>query len=236
MDARNCCAALFLMTAGCSAGGSATPPTAQTEFDLTVDADRALFQEQGLAFAGSVGPFAVYRVTAAEPALLGPNVAPETHVGYAMLCGATKYFTPLGAAAPTAFMKLHGGADGNLPLVETDQEAASEGECAPPKDTFGNPLPDGGQTPPGGPDDLGPTTPPVFNPPGDGADLSLVFNSPEQPVVQSLHVKFNPAPNVGSTVLIRRVALTGARQHNGSHVIPSICCKSDSSCALAPLQ
>jgi hypothetical protein len=84
---------------------------------------------------------------------------------------------------------------------------------------------------------MGPTTPPVFTPPGDSPpDMTLAFNHPDTggnlPVVQSLQVKFNPAPEPGSTVLIRRVALTGARQHNGSHVIPNICCKGGE-CTLA---
>ncbi len=214
-----------LLVAGCSAGGS-THPTEQIEFDLTVDADRAQFREEGLTFRGAVGPFAVYQVTSASPRLVGPDLAPAQHVGYAMLCGATKYFAPTSGA--TAFIKLHGGEDGNLPLVSTDQEPAHDGECAPPKDTFGNPLPDGGS----GSDDMGPETPPVFTPPGDHPDLSLVF---DPPVIQSLQIKFDPAPDVGSTVLVRRVALTGQRQHNDSHVIPSICC-SGGSCALAPLQ
>jgi hypothetical protein len=32
---------------------------------------------------------------------------------------------------------------------------------------------------------------------------------------------------MGSTVLVRRVALTAAQQHNGSHVEPNICCTND---------
>jgi hypothetical protein len=40
---------------------------------------------------------------------------------------------------------------------------------------------------------------------------------------------------VGSTVLLRRVALAGAQQHNGSHVIPRICCKSGQ-CSLGTVQ
>jgi hypothetical protein len=225
---------LVALAAGCDPTNPRV--TAQTEFDLTVNDDRAQFVEQGLAFRGSVGPFAVYEVTAAEPKLIGPYVQPQHSVGYAMLCGAGKYFMPAFADGLTARMSLHGGRSGGLELVATDQYAGHSGECAPPKDTFGNPLPDGGDSS----DDMGPTVPPVFTPPGDnGADMSLVFTPPGQdgnlPTVQSLQIKLDPAPAVGSTVLVRRVALTNERQHNGSHVIPNICCEGVK-CTLGPVQ
>ena len=37
----------------------------------------------------------------------------------------------------------------------------------------------------------------------------------------------HPPPPMGSTVLLRRIALTAAQQHNGSHVEPNICCTGD---------
>jgi hypothetical protein len=236
MNARMLLGALAALgITGCSGASVNDRISAQTEYDFTVADDRAQFQEQGLAFRGSVGPFAVYQVTAADPKLVGPFVQPEQVVGYAMLCGAAKYFLPLDGQADVAAMSLHGGRTGTLELVTTDQQPAHDGECAPPKDTFGQPLPDGGS---GGSDDMGPTVPPVFTPPGDQPDMTLVFNPPpggELPVVQSLQVQFDPAPAPGSTVLIRRVALTNERQHNGSHVIPNICCKGGE-CSLGPVQ
>jgi hypothetical protein len=233
MNARMLLGTLALLGAGCDQSSVNDRVSAQTEYDFTVADDRAQFVEQGLAFRGSVGPFAVYQVTAADPKLIGPNVQPNQMVGYAMLCGATHYFLPASGPANLAMLSLHGGRSGGLELVATQQQAAHSGDCSPPKDTFGNPLPDGGDSS----DDMGPTTPPVFTPPGDSPpDMTLAFNHPDTggnlPVVQSLQVKFNPAPEPGSTVLIRRVALTGARQHNGSHVIPNICCKGGE-CTLA---
>jgi len=230
--------ALNFAAAGCDSSAVNDRVSAQTEYDFTVADDRAQFVEQGLAYQGSVGPFAVYQVTAANPKLVGPNVQPNKMVGYAMLCGATHYFTPVSGPANLAMLSLHGGRSGGLELVSTQQQAAHSGDCSPPKDTFGNPLPDGG----GGDssDDMGPTTPPVFTPPGESPpDMTLTFNHPDPsgnlPEVQSLQVKFDPAPEPGSTVLIRRVALTGERQHNGSHVIPNICCKGGA-CTLGPIQ
>ena len=234
MNARMILGALAALAAGCDASNPHV--TAQTEFDLTVNEDRAQFLEQGLEFRGTVGPFAVYHVTAADPALIGPYVAPQRTVGYAMLCGATKYFVPDGADGATARMALHGGRSGAVELVAADQLAGHSGDCAPPKDTFGNPLPDGGDSS----DDLGPTMPPMFNPPGSEPDMSLVFIPPgseggSAPVVQSLQIHFDPAPAPGSTVLVRRVALTNERQHNGSHVIPNICC-AGGACTLGSVQ
>jgi hypothetical protein len=49
--------------------------------------------------------------------------------------------------------------------------------------------------------------------------------------VQQIGLTMNPPPPMGSTVLVRRVALTAARQHNGSHVEPNICCH-DNVCSL----
>jgi hypothetical protein len=213
--------------AGCNTA-PAGPVTAQTEYDLTVDEDRIRFAEDGLAFRGTVGPYAIYTVTAAAPRLVGPNVRPDRTVGYAMLCGATKFFSSF-AGAQVAVMSLRGGASGHDRLVDSEQDPAPNGDCAPPKDVFGNPLPDGGSS-----DDMGPDAPPSFTG-ADGGITAVPGDGDGELVVQSLQVHFASAPPVDSTVLIRRVALTGARQHNGSHVIPPICCKG-AQCQLAPIQ
>jgi hypothetical protein len=318
---------------------------AQLEFDLTVNEDRARFVEDGLAYQGSVGPYAVYKVTAENPRLIGPYIQVTTKVGYAMLCGATHYFTPALQAASLATLHLHGGQSGLVPLVQTDQMPSDEGGCTQPKDTFGNPIPDGGAgdnpggggtpgtgggtpgtgggtpgtgggtpgtgggtpgtgggtpggggtnpgTPGGGttgcdnPDGCGTgtgtpggggTNPgtgtgtgtpgtgggganggaggtggvPCTNPDpagcnpsgstgtggaGSGANAGGgSTGTSSDPVIQRLNITFSNPPKVGSTVLLRRVALTGARQHNQSHIIPNICCKSGQ-CSLSTVQ
>ncbi len=298
----------------------------QIEFDLTVNEDRGRFIEDGLTYQGSVGPYAVYKVTGANPRLVGPNIQVTQKVGYAMLCGATHYFAApsLSAIAVNATtMHLSGGESGLVPLVETEQAPSDEGGCTPPKDTFGNPLPDGGTpgggggggatpgggggTPTGGGGGADPGggtggTAPCTNPDGCGTGTGtgtggggganpgggtgtgtgtgtgggggnpggtgtggVPCTNPDpagcnptggtggtggtgsagsggtgvdtsnDPVIQRLNVTFSNAPKIGSTVLLRRVALTGARQHNDSHIIPNICC-AKGQCSLGSVQ
>ena len=52
---------------GCSGNG------AQHDFDFTNAKDRAQWQTEGLAYQGSVGPYAVYKVTASKQRLVGPS-------------------------------------------------------------------------------------------------------------------------------------------------------------------
>ena len=297
-----------------SVGCSSPEPTVTTqlEFDLTVNADRAQFKEQGLAYQGSVGPYAVYKVTAANPSLIGPYIKVDQAVGYAMLCGATHYFTQSLQVAQIANMHLLGGHTGNIPLVVTAQNPLLEGACTQAKDSYGNPIPPGttgsgstgagttgsgntgagntgsgtntggtaggttgtpgaggtggvpctnpdgcgttgsgtttgtagsgttgsgtagGGTTTGTPTGTGTGTVPCTSPDGCNPDSTSgtgapIFTNPtlsNDPLIQSLTVNFgaNP-PQVGSTVLLRRVALSGARVHNLSHLIPNICCQ-----------
>jgi hypothetical protein len=245
---------------GCQNGEpNSSIPVQQVEFDLTVNEDRAHFREEGLQYQGSVGPYAVYKVTAANPRLIGPYVEIRKRVGYAMLCGARSYFSSASLGRVT--MELKGGPSGTTTYVNSVQEASDEGDCADPKDVFGMPLPDGGYTDPDGPGgtpgsgdgadagvkDPAPGTPgdlpgtgttPCPNG-GDGCQSGgSDAGSPDptsDPVLLRLNIAFDRAPKVGSTVLLRRVALAGARQHNGSHVIPRICCK-DGHCSLGTIQ
>ena len=214
----------------------------QLEFDLTVNADRARFVEDGLKYQGSVGPYAVYQVTSANPRLIGPYIHITQNVGYAMLCGATHYFaSERPSSSAVSRLRLLGGHSGLLTYVQTDQMAASEGDCVPPKDTFGNPIPDGGTVGDDGgtSDDGGAVTPPSFDSPDGGtvggANPNGGSNTSSDPQIQRLNITFDQPPAVGSTVLLRRVALTGQRQHNGSHIIPQICC-SHGQCSLGSVQ
>jgi hypothetical protein len=222
---------LLIALAGCDDGMLPQRVELQTEYDLTVNDDRAKFREQDMTFTGSVGPYAIYRVTGQDPKLIGPYVQARRGLGYAMLCGGHNYFTAENHAR-TAVMTLHGGRRGELRLVESEQEPASQGSCSPPKDVFGNPLPDGGGGG-GGADMAESSQPPVFDPPGSSADASAGSPLPadDNGDIHQVTVALTSAPPVGSTVLVRRVALTNAQMHNGSHVIPDICCK-DGVCTL----
>jgi hypothetical protein len=85
----------------------------------------------------------------------------------------------------------------------------------------------------GSSDDMGPTQPPVFDPPGseDMAGANPPIDQTGGGDVNQIVVKLTEVPPMGSLVLVRRVALTDQRQHNGSHVIPDICC-ANGQCAL----
>jgi hypothetical protein len=180
----------------------------QTEFDLTVDEDRAHFKEQGLTYHGSIGPYAIYKVTSANPRLLGPRVRVQRAAGdtYAMLCGGTAYFTNY-EQAPQAKFRLHGGPDGQSPLATSPLSAQPQKSCAEAKDSFGHELP---------PED----NPPERQPP------PAVISDPTD--TEQLGISLDPAPPMGSTVLLRRVAFAMQKTHNQSHVIPRICCDGDS--------
>src|SRR5262245_12536178 len=53
---------------GCGSG-------TQREYDFTNAEDRAQWQTEGLAYQGSVGPYALFRVTGKQQRLIGPSVA-----------------------------------------------------------------------------------------------------------------------------------------------------------------
>jgi hypothetical protein len=281
--------ALFSVV-GCDGAGQQVP-LQQLEYDLTVAEDRARFVAEGLEYKGSVGPYAVYRVTSATPRLVGPwiETRKDSAPGYAMLCGARHYFKA-GAAASSvaATMTLYGGRAASVRLIGLAQEVTSDGQCTPPKDEFGKPVPPGGGTTGGGTTGGGTTgggttgggdtggggtgtpgfptggggtgTPgsPTGGGTGGTTDGCIEFpcapGSPsgsgsggsggwtgEPPastddyIIQKLGVGFEKAPAVGSYVLLRRVALMGARQHNDSHIIPTICC-SGGQCTLGTTQ
>src|SRR4051794_6856834 len=156
---------------GCSSNLGAPPSDvvqAQVEYNLVVADDRAKFREQDLRYLGSVGPYAVYKITGANPRLVGPYVKAPTGFGYAMACGAAHYFAAHAGAQPAA-IQLRGGLAGNTVLVNVPQLAQDDGGCTTPQDTSGSPIPDGGgggggcgdNGPPGGPGPGGAT-------PGDG--------------------------------------------------------------------
>ena len=259
---------------GCS--GLGTPSSdvvqAQVEYNMVIADDRAKFREEGMSYLGSVGPYAVYKITGTSPKLVGPYVQAPTGYGYAMACGATHYFTAAGTTALSAGMQLRGGRAGTTVLVNVPQVPQDEGGCTTPKDTFGNPVPDGGSggaggsgggTPGGGTGGTGCTSPEggCGTPggaggsggatPGDGSGgntgIGFGDNGPPGGLggggatpgdgdsgntgVQQIGLTMSPPPPMGSTVLVRRVALTAAQQHNGSHVEPNICC-TDNQCSL----
>lgn len=275
---------------------------AQVEFDLTVTDDRAKFREDGLQFQGSVGPYAVYKVTSANPQLIGPYIRVTKDVGFAMLCGAKNYFAASRLTAQSV-IALKGGRSGNIQLVASMQDPATDGDCASPTDVFGKPLPDGGVPAgsgdptggggtttggdptgggttggdptgggttgtggtgtgttgggtTGGTDPTGGGTTGGTDPTGTGGGTTGSGGTAggtgdgciegcgglggtgatagsgtsgtgitDDPMIQRLNVSFNKAPLIGATVLLRRVALTGARIHNDSHIIPAICCR-----------
>lgn len=334
---------------GCQSPANEEPIVQQVEFDLTVAEDRARFKAHDLDYQGSVGPYAVYKVTGSDPRLEGPRIDPRAkNVGYAMLCGARSYFVDQ-KTSTSASIALLGGYTGDVKILSVAQSEAGEGECADPKDVFSNPLPDGsgsgssgdgsggaggnggaggaggtgsgaggtndgclegpcdGNDPNGdgrggtggtgsgtgggaggggtggtgsgtgggaggggaggagsgtggthdgcieGPCDgndtgnggggtggtgsgTGSTHDGCIEPPCSGSDTGnggtpgagsgssgstadwIIFS-------QKINIGFDAKPPLGATVLLRRVALTGARLHNDSHVIPSICCK-----------
>jgi hypothetical protein len=206
--------------AGCSSGlgaPSSNVVEAQVDYNMVVADDRAKFRAEDLAYEGSVGPYAVYKVTGASPKLIGPYVKAPAGFHYAMACGATHYFSAVNAAlAPSVGLQFHGGRLGQEVLVDAPQAPQDDGGCTTPQDSFGTPLPDGGDGSGGsggaGGGNIGGT-------PGDGEGGDTG--------VQQIGITVTPTPPTGSTVLIRRVAITDYQQHNGSHVEPNICCTGD---------
>jgi hypothetical protein len=185
----------------------------QREFDLTVDEDRAHFKAEGLEYKGAIGPYAIYRVTGLNPRLVGPRVKFQRN-GYAMVCGGSHYFTDDPTHAKEAKIQLLAGKAGDEPLVDARVRPKAQRSCSQPKDDFGEPVP--------------PTeAPPTENPPSETppAQPPFMVSNPEDG--EQINIGITPAPPVGSTVLVRRVAVTGEREHNQSHVIPDICCDGD---------
>jgi len=241
-----------LAVGGCGSGlgaPSSDVVEAQVEYNMVVADDRAKFREQDLKYLGSVGPYAVYKITGTQPRLIGPYVKAPTSYGYAMACGATNYFSAQSTAlSPAAKLQLRGGLAGNTVLVDVPQMPQDQGGCTTPQDTFGSPVPDGGSGGAGGsgggdPGDgsggTGCTSPEggCGTPGGGGSGGGGGGDSGGGAIpgdgsggstgVQQIGLTMQPPPPMGSTVLVRRVALTAAQQHNGSHVEPNICCAND---------
>jgi len=215
---------------GCGSGApSSHVIEAQVDYNMVVADDRAKFREEDMKYLGSVGPYAVYKITGTSPRLVGPYVQAPTGYGYAMACGATHYFSAESTAlSPTAAMQLRGGLSGNTVLVTAPQMPQDQGGCTTPQDTFGSPVPDGGT---GGTDC---TNPDGCNNPGGtasggdpGSGATPGDGDSGNTGVHQIGLTMQPPPPMGSTVLVRRVALTAAQQHNGSHVEPNICCAND---------
>jgi hypothetical protein len=210
-----------VVTGGCDSGlgaPSSVVVQAQVDYNMVIADDRAKFREEDMSYLGSVGPYAVYKITGTKPKLVGPFVQAPSNFGYAMACGATHYFSAQRmTVSPAASLQLRGGKSGISVLVDVPQMPQDQGGCTTPKDTFGNPVPDGGAGGSGGSGGSGGGS--VGANPGDGSGGDTG--------VQQIGLTMNPPPPMGSTVLVRRVALTAAQQHNGSHVEPNICCQDD---------
>jgi hypothetical protein len=106
-------------------------PSAYVEFNLTQDGDRAQFTATDLEYTGSVGPYAMFLVTGASPRLDGPEV--HFAGGYAVLRGASTYFTPAQHASEVQ-VALAGSADAQLVALPQTAMRFAAG-CATALDT-----------------------------------------------------------------------------------------------------
>ncbi|HEX8954270.1 MAG TPA: hypothetical protein VF945_20590, partial [Polyangia bacterium] len=104
----------------------------QREFDFTRASDRAQWQAEGLAYRGSVGPYALYQVTAAKQRLVGPSVA--FGGGVVALVSAQNYFVAPRTAGGAARLSLRAG---NMALVDATQTPMSDGQCTTGTTTTG---------------------------------------------------------------------------------------------------
>lgn len=115
---------------GCS---TATPQaTSQLEYDLTIDADRAQWRAEGLEYEGSVGPYAVYRVTGETQRFTGPRV--RLGGGTAMLQLAKNYFVVGARGAGQVTLSLE---TGGKSVVRATQPPTEEGQCTGPSTQTG---------------------------------------------------------------------------------------------------
>src|SRR4051812_42380907 len=114
--------ALFLLIA--VVGCDDVQIDSQKDYNFALKADRDKWRAQDLAYQGTAGPYAIYKVTGANPELIGPYV--RAHHGFSILSGGTRYFT--GArAAKNAVLLLMGGQGGEVPLVAADQQPTPPG-------------------------------------------------------------------------------------------------------------
>jgi hypothetical protein len=219
---------------------------------MTFAKHRDMFAAVDMQFINSVGPYAVFEVTGPNPHLEGPAVEWDWQPNrYAMLCGATGYYTKSGPGPASASIIDPAHA---LEYVGSVLTATEDGACLAPADDFGNPIPPPGESPPAEtppgeepppllPPEEPPTKPPT-QPPGDSPPpeskppvyTGLVPPPPaeEVPVLKSAGIDVTvEGAGVGSVVLLRRIAIGIEQVHNNSYVIPSICCQG-TSCTLQP--
>ncbi len=109
---------LFLV--GCSNGGG------QRVFDFTSASDRAAWSAEGLSYQGSIGPYAVYKVTSATQRLVGPSV--RVGSGIVALASAQNYFVAPRTPAPSVRLALVAGGATLLDATETPMD---DGQCSP---------------------------------------------------------------------------------------------------------
>jgi len=158
--------------------------TTQTEFDLTYDDHRAMFDAVDMLYHSSLGPYAIYEITGPNPHLVGPTVAYNPDFGdYAMLCGAGGIFTPTPYQGQTK-ASLVNQIDIGIKYVATQLEQADFGACVDPKDDFGDPVPPGDNNPPPATPPPGEEPPPESEPPGTppgeenpGEDVPVLKNA-----------------------------------------------------------
>ncbi len=202
---------LLLAACGTSETSDPGPVLVQSQFDLTAVMDRAYFEERDLAFVDTLGPYAMFEVTGPAPALLGPRVEfwGTEDGGFAMLCGAHHYFAQDTEAAGVQ-AQLLGGPNGDQPIVTFRQTLIQDG-CTGPRE------------------DLAVRMPPDEDLEGEpmGGDPDAVLGGTGDTLVERLVVSFDPAPGLGSYVLLQRVALSGEKppEHARSHSIPKVCCE-----------
>lgn len=207
--------ALALLVSGCgtsSSTGTGESVVLQSEFDLTAEMDRAYFEERDVAFVETLGPYALFEVTGPSPALVGPLVEfwGSADGGFAMLCGANNYFANDDDDAMGVQAQLLGGPDGDRPIVTFRQAPIRYDGCTGPREDTAVRMPE---------DDLEAEQ--------VGEDPDAPMSAGTDDMIERLVVSFDPAPNLGSYVLLQRVALSGARppSHARSHSIPQVCCE-----------
>ena len=112
---------------GCSSGGVVR------DYDFTNAGDRAEWTAEGLSYQGSVGPYAVYRVTASKQRLVGPSVR-ASEAGVVALASAQNYFVPPKTAAASVRLSL---GVGGVVLLDATQTPMTDGQCSPGTTTTG---------------------------------------------------------------------------------------------------
>lgn len=180
-------------------------PAGQQQFDLTNAQDRALFKPRGMTWKGVAGPYSVYRVTGAQPQLVGPHVARAG--GAPSLLAGSQYF----GAGKAATVILRSGSH---PLLGTTMTPASSGDCIVPNIPGGSSGGEiGGETGSSGGIIGG------GNGGGGGGDAPCDLSHNE------VTVDVEDAP-MNAVVLLGRVSLSG-RAANSNEIFTKVCCIGD---------